>query len=365
MNDNYRRYHLIRQGLEQLFPTKLAPSQLRLLRTLALLINGLIASGHCQLPRLAAKTPLPIKLESRVAKFKRFLSNEKVTQQTFWLPFARQLLGALTDQQSELIVALDGSTMGQGCIGLVATVGYAGRSLPIAWLVVEGKKGHLSQERHLELVEQLAGLFEPATKVVLLGDGEFDGTGLLARVQELGWRYVVRTAKNSVLYEQDSELSFEELGVGPGGTVGVPQAQFTRARYGPVLAVAVWEIRCDEPLYLVCNLGCAYLARDYYRRRGRIECCFSDLKSRGFRLDKSHLDDPARLSRLVLAAVLAYWWLTYLGVVGREQEWDKLVHRTNRTDLSFFQLGWRILDEFLMGGRRVPFRLDLFVTALF
>lgn len=78
---------------------------------------------------------------------------------------------------------------------------------------------------------------------------------------------------------------------------------------------------------------------------------FLGYQTRGFRLDKSHLEEPERLSRLLLAAVLAYWWLTYLGVTGREKDWDKLVHRTDRTDLSFFQLGWRILEEFLMCGR--------------
>lgn len=211
-----------------------------------------------------------------MAKFKRFLANERVSQQTFWLPLARQLIAAVSRGRPELVIALDGSTLGQGCVALVASLAYAGRSLPIAWLVVKGKKGHLAQARHLELVEQLAALFDGDTKIVLLGDGEFDGTQLLARFDALGWRYVVRTAKNSLVYDQDLTLRFMELGVGPGGLVGIAQAHFTQARYGPVLAVAVWEARFDEPLYLVSNLACPYLARDYYARRGRIECCFSD-----------------------------------------------------------------------------------------
>jgi hypothetical protein len=118
---------------------------------------------------------------------------------------------------------------------------------------------------------------------------------------------------------------------------------------------------------LVSNLSDPDEAVEYYRRRFRIECFFSDTKTRGFRLDKSHLDEPERLSRLLLAAVLAYWWLTYLGVTGREADWDKLVHRTDRTDLSFFQLGWRIPREFLMCGRitELSFALVLSPKALF
>lgn len=352
MSDNHTRYHLIRQGLEQLFPTRLSASQLRHLRTLALLVHGLIASAHCQLPKLAAKAPKKAKLESRIKQFQRFLDNDKVTQQTFWLPFAQPLLKSLSGNgQRELKVCLDGSAMGKECMALVASVVYAGRALPIAWLVVKGKKGHLPQERHLELLEMVHKLVGGASRVVVLGDGEFDGTRLLARITSLGWHYVARTAKSSQLKDGDLGLNFEQLGVGPGGMVAVAGALFTAQAYGPLLAVAVWDSRYENPLYVVSNLSEADTAVEYYRLRFRIECFFSDTKSRGFRLDKSHLEEPERLSRLLLAAVLAYWWLTYLGVKAREADWDKLVHRTDRTDLSFFQLGWRILEEFLMCGR--------------
>ncbi len=58
MSDNHSRYNLIRAGLEQLYPTRLSASQLRHMHTLALLVHGLIASAHCQMPKWSA-TELP------------------------------------------------------------------------------------------------------------------------------------------------------------------------------------------------------------------------------------------------------------------------------------------------------------------
>jgi hypothetical protein len=248
---------------------------------------------------------------------------------------------------------------------LMASVVYAGRALPLCWRVVEGNKGHLPQQLHLALLDDLHSLLPHRCPVVVLGDGEFDGIGLLERLRLAHWRYVMRTASNALLHCGADQLNFAALGVKEGGLVVLPEARFTAQQYGPVLAVAVWEKGYAQPLYLVSNLKEGSEATSYYKRRFRIECFFSDSKSRGFRLDKSHLAEPARLSRLVMAAVLAYWWLTYLGVEGRAQDWDKAVHRATRTDLSFFQLGWRILSEFLRCNRSVPFGLGLSPTALF
>jgi len=42
-----------------------------------------------------------------------------------------------------------------------------------------------------------------------------------------------------------------------------------------------------------------------------IEIFCSDQKSRGFHIHKSHISDPQRLSRLLIAACLAYIWIIY------------------------------------------------------
>lgn len=197
------------------------------------------------------------------------------------------------------------------------------------------QKGHLAQQRHLKLIEQLAGLFEPHTKVLLLGAGEFDGTQLLARLEALGRRYIVRTAKNSLLYDQDLTLRFEELGVGPGGTLGVVDARFTQDRYLPILAVAVWKARCDEPLYLVSNLTCPYLGRDHYAQRGRMECNFSDGHAPRVPFRQKPFGRPNSALALNVSSSVSLVLDDPPDVVGRERDWDKQVHRPERTDLSF------------------------------
>jgi hypothetical protein len=78
------------------------------------------------------------------------------------------------------------------------------------------------------------------------------------------------------------------------------------------------------------------------------------LKSRGFQIHKSHLSDPRRLSRLLIAACLAYLWIIYLGVCALRDDWMRRLHRQDRCDLSLFRLGLRLLAHALKDHIPIP-----------
>lgn len=123
--------------------------------------------------------------------------------------------------------------------------------------------------------------------------------------------------------------------------------------------IAWWDRKHKNPIFLVTDLELVNEACTLYQRRIRIETFFSDQKSRGFRLHKSHISDPQRLATLLIAACLAYIWIIYLGVQAHAQGWRTVIHRSDRCDLSLFQLGFDLLDHFQNEGLSidVDFRL--------
>lgn len=122
------------------------------------------------------------------------------------------------------------------------------------------------------------------------------------------------------------------------GCVALMLSVLYRGRALPV----TWK-DATRPIYLVSNLELADEACQWYRKRFHIETFFSDQKSRGFHIHKSHLSNPERLFRLLMAACLAYLWLVYLGTLAHVEGWVAIVHRTERCDLSLFQPGLRLL----------------------
>ena len=139
----------------------------------------------------------------------------------------------------------------------------------------------------------------------------------------------------------------------------MPDATFTLQKYGPVQVIAWWEPEYKEPIYLVTNMELVKEACYWYGKRFRIETFFSDQKSRGFNLHKSHVSEPTRLARLMIATCLAYIWIIYLGVMAKKDGWVKIIHRTDRCDLSLFKLGLDLLEHFLNEHLRIPIAFQM------
>lgn len=353
MSDNRRRYLAMKRALKQLYPTEPQENLARHLNTLAAMASGIVGSKSSNLPAIASKVPDGTKKESRVKRFYRWIKNERIDSQVYFLPFAKALLRNLAERQS-LLLAMDGSEVGRKCLTLMLSVIYQKRALPIAWIVVKGNKGHFPEETHIELVEQVYPIIPAGADVIFVGDGEFDGVDFQATLAGYGWRYVCRTAHNAQLGAEGEHFSFAELGVQPGECIGLPNVTFTLQDYGPVLAIARWETGYQDPIYLITNMHLAEEACYWYAKRYRIETFFSDQKSRGFNLDRSHISDPLRLARLMIAACLAYIWIVYLGVVAKRDGWVTVIHRADRCDLSLFRLGLDLLEHFLNQSLPIP-----------
>ena len=347
MSDNLRQYRAIQAALRQGYPGEPKGQRARHLTTLAALISGIVASKSTQLPNIAIHVPDRNKVESRVKHFARWVANAHILEEIYFLPYAHILLQHLALQT--VVLVMDGSVVGRGCNALMIHVVYKGRALPLAWRVRQGPKGHFPEDLHIALVELVSGLIPEGAQVVLLGDGEFDGTDLQQTVEDAGWAYVCRTGIHMTAWWDGETFRLDTLGAcsKPGTLIALSEVLFSRAEYGPIMLICCWGKGCKAPLYLVTNMDTAEVACQFYAKRFRIETFFSDQKSRGFHLHKSHLSDPQRLSCLLIAACLAYIWIVYLGAICMQEGWVRIIHRGQRCDLSLFKVGLRLLTHFL------------------
>ncbi len=353
MHINFQTYRTIKRSLAQVLHTRAGSHAEQHLNTLTLLICGIVGAQHVQLDKLASHAPIRgRKNESLITRFRRFVKHKHITIDAIWLPFARPLLAGLA--QLPLTILLDGTTAGRGCVVLMASVVYRGRAIPLLWTVVKGKKGHLPEQVHCALIGRLQELIPPSAAVTVLGDGEFDGTELQEKMRSRNWEYVCRTATTILISVAERVFTVGALPLARGEAVYMVDVRMTAKQYGPLLLLGVWDAKHKQPIYLITSLADPNDAFERYRLRFRIECLFANHKSRGFRLDKSHLAAPERLARLVIASSLAYVWLHATAGFAQAQGWVDQFHRSDRCDLGLFQIGLRAIQYALREGLRVP-----------
>src|SRR5437773_4961845 len=172
MSDNLRRYRAIHQALQQGYPGEPSGCMAQHLTTLAAFISGIVGSKSSQLPSIATKVPDRAKPDSRVKRLLRWLDNDAILEEVYFLPYAAMLLHQLALET--LVLVMDGSGVGRGCCALMMHVIYQGRALPLAWRVRQCPKGHCPEDLHIALVELVRELIPEVTAVVGLGHGGVD-----------------------------------------------------------------------------------------------------------------------------------------------------------------------------------------------
>jgi len=333
MTDRHRVYTKVKKTLKQMLKLDHQGQVV----TLAMMITGIVLSRNAQLSVMSSEIPVKAKEKSIEMRMRRWVKDE-LDVEAVYLPFARQILEAL--RHSPLILVMDGSQAGRGCMVLMVGVLYQKRALPIAWLVYKGKKGHASAERHVQVLEKVRPLLPEGSEVVLLGDAEYDTTEMLLWMEKsTTWKYVLRTSPQIYVQTSQSSQALRDYPLNQDQLFFLKDVAFTQTSPVVLNAIGWWGMDYQEPIFLITNLEGAYDACRYYRRRFRIETLFSDQKSRGFHIHKSHLSDPVRLSRLLIAACLAYIWMIIQGLRVLAEGMLDRIDRGDRRDKSLFRLG--------------------------
>lgn len=292
-------------------------NHLRRLKVLCGMICACTRTKRCSLAGISRSSASDTRQsESRIKQAKRWLSSKWTDWDAFFAPYIAHLLTRLA-QTGELILIIDGSETGQGCCTLMLSVLWKGYAIPIVWLTRQRPKGHFSDQVHTDLVSQFSQIFCPhqACRIVLLGDGEFDGTQLLNYCREQGWEYVLRTSLDRPVDFGGESARIDTL----LGLLHNRKLVFVEHGCGPSHAILWKDKGFSDPIPLLTNMEVGQMACQYYRRRFKIETLFKQLKSAGFQLHRSMLSDAGRIQNLIIVAAMAFIFTFCIGLIIKEQ----------------------------------------------
>jgi len=356
MRTNYL-YHNWLMKIMQLRPGE----RITRIRNLAWLMVGLFESKSVLLNKIAMKIPGVANLLSVTRRMSRFLDNPAIQVREWYGPVARDWLTAAANTVGEIRLILDATHVGFGHQLLMVSLAFRRRAIPIAWTWVKCSRGHSSAQVQLALLGYVHSLLPKGVPVLLVGDCEFESGEVQEQVDGVwGWKYTLRQKPNN-LFRLPGLETWQHLGdllTKPGTKAWLEGCFLTRKHDRSANLLAYWAPGEKTPWLLATNLPSGFAALKAYSRREWIDEMFGDLKRNGFDLESSHLHNFLRLSRLTLAVALVYVWLMATGAKVIDTPQRCLVDRSDRRDLSIFQIGLRIIERCLTNA------LDFSVSLL-
>ena len=331
------------------------------IQTLSMMVLGLLLAGSVQLPLIASWVPADIQLTSIVRRFERFLSDPSVDVREYFLPFVVAMHISLGCQIAYLVI--DCTKSGPSCRTVFIGLWYHNTVLPVVWETLRGSKGHVTGKLQTKLMEEVYPQFKDHHQVVVLGDAEFSNQTLIDWLLEVKWGFVFRFQSTYYVQLEDGtwisarDLA-EKLDLKVGDLHYINVTSYTKKHEITGLSIVLyWEIGNEDPIFLVTNLSEGMAPHLAYKKRFAIETIFSQFKSRAFNLASTHIDKPEHIDRLILAIAIGTCLVLGLGTNVLLTNQQKMVDRTDRRDLSLFQIGYRYLIRLLVSGRVKNFKM--------
>jgi hypothetical protein len=269
-------------------------------------------------------------IESRMKQSKRWLASKWTDTETFYEPYIGQILLLVCQQRRELVLIIDGSESAGNCSMLMVSALWGNYAIPVAWTVKQAKKGHFSEETHIDLIHKVYKIIPCSCRTVLLGDGEFDGKQLAQTCMSFKWEFVLRTSKDRIIDDHGEAIELGRLHPWPNTEVVFVESAIDG--YNALL----WHCQdYEHPIPLLTNMELGEMACSYYERRSKIESQFKQFKSAGFNLHKSKIMGAKLVSSLIIVLALAFLLTFFIGLIlpNQSPEVLKKITRLDRLKL--------------------------------
>lgn len=317
---------------------------------LAKFLVALIQVRTVNLTEIASVFPGRAKQESHYKRIQRFLRSFQISYSVIAV-----LVVSLMGVPAPWVLTLDRTNwqLGKTPLNLlVLGIVYKGVAIPVLWTILD-KKGNSNTQERKAIICEFIRLFGSGSILYLCADREFIGKTWFGWLILQGIDFRIRVRDNTQIPNGRGEL-VEARRLFRGLAINKPLI-FDKSRrvWGLELWVAGMRLASGEYLILV---GAKYSAEaiEHYALRWEIETLFGCLKSRGFRLEETHVIEPERLKKLIALLALCFCWAHVVGEWLSQQK-PLATKKHGRKAKSIFRYGLDHLRRILWQGRIISF----------
>lgn len=252
--------------------------------------------------------------KSKERYISRFLSNSLISPIKVMNGFIPEIILMAGSNNKTIILMLDQSKISDGFECLMVSIRTGERAIPVAWKVVK-TKGSIGFEVQKALLDEVAKMVPDGINILLAGDRFYGTSSLIGWCQKHKWQYRIRLRSNLILQHEGGEITTGEAASKKINSL--EDAYFNDSEVKTNIGILHEEGHKEAWIIAMDCVASKYKILDYGMRWG-IECMFSDFKSRGFSITKTHLQHEDRIERLILVLTIALYWAVSTGMQPKE-----------------------------------------------
>lgn len=321
---------------------------LSLKKCLVSILQAMIVSWSVNILKLASEFTSRAEVNSVVRRIERFLLRGLVKQHEA----ARSIIDALPEKR-RFVLSMDGTSWKLGKFKyyvLAVGICFNGISLPICLAFLPGHD-ITSFVDEIEVMERVVSLIGRESIECLLADREFGNSNFIKWLQINHIRYCLRLRENLYLRKDGDKKGRKLRDVLASLRIGESvvlrdvwlMRKNTRVR---IYATRRMGRGGEESLIILASpLECDY-TEALYRRRWTLETAFRGLKSAGFNMEETHLNET-RFENMLVLLMIAFAAAFIEGLIKIESLPIQIKKKSLVQRISIFRYGYAtLLHEF-------------------
>lgn len=292
-------------------------------------------------------------------KLQRFFTNITIC----WACLAKLIVQLAGLEKGKWTLIMDRTSWKIGSIYiniLILSIERQGIGIPILWSMLDNKGGNSNSNQRRDLIDRFIKIFDPNSILHLLADREFIGDEWLRYLSNKGIKFYIRIRSDLTIGRSAKELVTANCKVRKlknGESIILKGERYLGKNYlGPKIRVSA--LRNDEgELVIIATNDNPKNALMVYKRRWAIETLFGCLKSRGFNFENTHMQDFAKLEKLLAILAITFTLCNIVGIWQNEVK-PIMLKTHKRKAMSLFRYGLDYLRHMLLSPHLALRRLQ-------
>lgn len=329
--------------LSEILKKRLAWNQARI-EFLSQFLIALLCKESVNLFKIAKAFQGSSQIESHYRRINRFFADYELDYHQLC-----QFVISLFDLPSTWLLSIDRTNWKFGKLNiniLMLSVCYQGMAIPLIWSFLD-KRGNSNTSERIELMEKFLLWFGLERIECLVADREFIGSTWLQWLQQQHIPYCIRVKKNhKIKAKSTQEFPIYRL------FSGLKHKEYSILNQPKELMkvkVRVIGLKIEGQWLILITNSDPENALKRYKDRWQIETLFGCLKTRGFNLEDTHLNQHERINKLLALVVIAFAWAYRIGV-WKNQCKPIRIKKHGRPAKSLFRYGMDFLSNLIFSS---------------